>query len=102
MPIYTCDIDGEMMVTYILPLALYIDLVLSVTPSYLVVGEDGTGGSVLVTKSGYSFGDVNFNLRPLTYGEYISIASSGSLDLLFPLRPQAEASGQELCMQPAA
>ena len=98
MYIGTCGIDNGLIV---LTLSLdYIDLVLSAGPSYLIVGEDGTGGTVLVTKTGFSFGDVNFTLRPLTYDEYISIVSIGSLDRLFPLRPQAEASG-ELCLTAA-
>ena len=60
------------------------------------MGEDGTGGSVVVSESGYSFGDVRFTLRPLTYSQFVAGGSSLQLDMLIPLRPRAAASGERV------
>ena len=72
-----------------LPL-LYLDLVLEVNSSYITTREGGSGDSVEVTKTGYSFGEVKFTLRPLTYTEYLSFEDN--LDSLSPFRPPTEAS----------
>ena len=65
-------------------------------PPYIFVGEDGTGGNVVVSESGYSFGDVRFTLRPLTYSQFVAGGSSLQLDTLIPLRPRAAASGERV------
>lgn len=65
-------------------------------PSSIVVGEDGSGEFVAVTKTGYSFEEVEFYLRTLTYSEYQSLTGRADLDTVFPLRPQTEASGETL------
>ena len=70
------------------------DLVLEVTPTSLIVGEDGSAsGNIEVTKRGYSFGEVSFSLVSLTYSEYISEVRN-NLDTLFPLRPYTPASSE--------
>lgn len=66
------------------------DLILAVSPKSIVVGEDGTGEFVSISKIGYSFGSVSFTLRPMTYSEYLD--SEDNLDQLFPFRPPIEAS----------
>ena len=69
---------------------LYLDLVLEVNTSYITVREGDSGGSVEISKTGYSFGEVKFTLRPLTYTEYLSFEDN--LDSLYPFRPLTEAS----------
>ena len=71
------------------------DLTLTVNPSSIVVGEDGSGEFVAVTKTGYSFGAVEFYLRTLTYSEYESLTGRTDLDTVF-YRPQTEASGETI------
>ena len=68
----------------------YLDFVLEVNTSYITAREGGSGGSVEVSKTGYSFGEVNFSLRPLTYSEYPSFKDN--LDSLLPFTPLTEAS----------
>lgn len=71
----------------------WLDLILVVNPSSIIVSEDGTGENVVVSKIGYSFGEVNFILSPLTYSEYESL-TDGALDNLFPLRPPTPADSE--------
>jgi hypothetical protein len=69
------------------------DFVLEVNTSYITAREGGSGGSVEVSKTGYSFGEVNFSLRPLTYSEYPSFKDN--LDSLLPFTPLTEASSED-------
>ena len=56
------------------------------------MNEDGTGGgNFVIVEQGYSFGDVSFIVRPLTYARYESFTGR-DLNQLFPRRPTA-ASG---------
>ena len=60
----------------------------------LTVNEDGNGGgNVLISETGYTFGDVNFAVRPLTYDEYENMTGRG-LSTLFPQRPAPASSGK--------
>ena len=64
----------------------------------LTVNEDGSGGGdVLISESGYTFGDVNFVVRPLTYTEYESMTGRG-LSMLFPQRPAPASSEKNKCI----
>ena len=62
------------------------------------VNEDGRrteNSDVVISETGYSFGDVRLNVRPLTYSEYRTTIAGRDLDEIFPRQP-AEASGEPL------
>ena len=68
------------------------DYVLSVSTALTTVNEDRTGGgNFVIVEEGYSFGDVSFIVRPLTYARYESITGN-DVNQLFARRPTA-ASG---------
>ena len=71
-------------------------MILVVNPNSIIVSEDGTGANIAVSKIGYSFGEINFVLRALTYSEYESIITDNdeALDNLFPLRPSTAADSK--------
>jgi hypothetical protein len=78
------------------------ELILTVNPTSIIVGEDGSAsGNIEVTKTGYSFGEVSFSLIPLTYSEYTSevedtsVEEEQNLDTLFPLHPITPASADD-------
>ena len=75
------------------------DLKLIVSPKYVVVEEDGrSSANIVVTKEGYSFGEVQFTLVPLTYSQFESEIGK-NLDLLFPFRPIPHALSKPLLHQ---
>ena len=59
----------------------------------ITVNEDGTSGeNVAIFETGYTFGDVNFTVTPLTYTQYQAITGR-DLNELFPQLPPG-ASGR--------
>ena len=58
----------------------------------ITVNEAGTEGEdITISETGYTFGNVNFTVTPLTYTQYQTITGR-DLDELFPQLPP-EASG---------
>ena len=95
------DLQVEKQTLRIPLMSFYTDLVLTVSPKYLTVREDGSlSPSIVVTKEGYSFGPVPFSLVPFTYLEFES-ETGQNLDTLFPLRPITPASSKPRPPPPA-
>ena len=73
------------------------DYVLKVSADSITVNENGTRAEdIIISETGYTFGDVNFTVMPLTYTQYQSITGR-NLDDSFPNRP-AEALGETNCI----
>ena len=69
------------------------DYVLTVSANSITVNEDGTEGKdIIISETGYTFGNVNFTVTPLTYTQYQTITGR-DLNELFPQLPPA-ASGK--------
>lgn len=71
------------------------DYVITVDTNYLFVNEDGRiheRNTLAISEAGYSFGDVQLTVTPLTYSEYETITGQNVAEI-FPRQP-AEASGE--------
>jgi len=61
------------------------DYVLKVSADSITVNENGTRAEdIIISETGYTFGNVNFTMTPLTYTQYQSITGR-NLDDSFPL-----------------
>ena len=59
----------------------------------ITVNEDGTSGeSIIISETGYTFGDVNFTVTPLTYTQYQAITGR-DLNEFFPQLPPGASGG---------
>jgi len=69
------------------------DYILTVRADSITVNESGTSGeNIVISEMGYTFGDVNVTVTPLTYTQYQTITGR-DLNELFPQLPLG-ASGE--------